>query len=660
LTGGAPARRWEWAALALLLATTALAYAPALDGPFVLDDPRALRDARVSSPLEAPWAIWRAAPRPLLVASLALNHAVGGLSPRGYHLVNVGIHLAAILLAWRLARRLLARAGMGDREGRVGALLAAALFALHPLQAEAVAYVVQRGESLASAFYLAGLAALLARDEEEAAGRRGRLLLAAFLFQLLGLAAKPIAATLPLAWLLAAALVPVEGERGIPVAERVRRRLLPAAPLVLLSVGAATRTLLEVRGGSHAGFSIPGLGAAEYLATQLRVIPSYLRLLAWPVGQCTDWTVAPSGSFLEPAVVGGAIVLGLLAVGVVQLRAAAIERGSPLAPAARLAPFGAAFFLVALLPSSSVIPLIDTMVEHRVYLPALGLFLPVAAAVAIRASAERSPWRRRTAIAGAALLLAGFGAATVRRSLVWSSPLAVFGEAARPAGAKARAHANLGLALLGAGRDAEAAAEFRRALARTDDRTVARAAVLHDLVMTLVGMGRSEEALEVARATAMAPEEQPVADALHGWVRTRRGEGAEGLREIEAALAKDPREPRVLALQAAALFAADRFAEAVAAGGAGVEQDPDNRVALRYLGMASARRGDLATARSALLAAATLGGGDDILMVQLAGVEAALDDVPQACWWLGEALATPGNAFVKPLVRAERLRLRCR
>src|SRR6266496_3431973 len=162
------------AILAAVLAATAAAYLPSIDGELVFDDVRAAGDPLVIEPFDqSPWS-WLGSPRPVTAFTFALNNLAVGLDTRGWHLTNVAIHLAVVILAWLFARLTLTRAGLSRPHGP--ALVVAALFALHPLQTESVAYITQRAESLASGIYLAALLLLLARDEARTAARRSALL----------------------------------------------------------------------------------------------------------------------------------------------------------------------------------------------------------------------------------------------------------------------------------------------------------------------------------------------------------------------------------------------------------------------------------------------------------------------------------------------------
>ncbi|HPJ71532.1 MAG TPA: hypothetical protein PK636_02490, partial [bacterium] len=133
--------------LVLIAAVGFLVYLPALDASFHLDDSPSIRDNQAIRNLKVVplWNFWPT--RFLNYLSLAANYRAGGLSPRGYHAVNVAVHLLNALLLYGVLRLLF--------PGRtVPPLAGALLFVLHPLQTQAVTYVVQRATSLASGFCL--------------------------------------------------------------------------------------------------------------------------------------------------------------------------------------------------------------------------------------------------------------------------------------------------------------------------------------------------------------------------------------------------------------------------------------------------------------------------------------------------------------------------
>jgi hypothetical protein len=618
-------RRWTYAGLGLVLLATAVAYLPAIDGEFLFDDTLVVNDPLVASPLDRGLGPWLASPRALLTATFALNHATVGIDTRGWHLTNVLIHLVAVVLAWRVALRILRRAGLERPEGT--ALAAAALFALHPLQTESVAYIAQRAESLASALYLAALFALLARDDAAGAGHRGRLLALAGALELLGLLVKPILATLPLAWLVVVLVLPTGADVATTMSARVRRWLPAALPLLALSAAATVWGIISVAGSLHAGFDIPNLPVGSYFATQFRAIPFYVRLLLLPVGQCADWYFRISPNLLDPPAIVGAATLVAATAGVVWLARRATGVVGDSASAARLAAFGVLFFLVLLAPSSSVVPLRDPVAEHRVYLAGLGLIL-AATAAATFALRRFAPTRAGgVGVALATVLLALAGGATAARNRVWTNSIALYQDAMLTSSGKARVQAILGEALSKANRQGEALPYLRRALDLSADGTVSVPKVRGNLVTALLAIGRLDE----ARA------------------------------EVAVHLAGSSNgDPDALALLANVEFVAARISEAEAAAIAALRRDPTNLLALKYLGLARAKRGDLTGALGPLRKAAALNTTDSHVLFALGEAEASTGDLPAACRAYGRGAELPMNARFAKRARAEFARLGCR
>ncbi len=625
LHGRDPRMRKRLVLLAVVLAATGAAYLPAIDGEFLFDDLTAiLKNPSVTDPFGHALSAWLAPGRKVVDFTFALNHLAVGLDTRGWHLTNIAIHLGAAVLAWLFARITLIRAGLGRPE--LPALAAAALFALHPLQTESVAYVTQRAESLASGVYLAALLLLLLRDEEPAPYRRNLFLAGAVALHAIGLfGVKPIVATLPAAWLLHSALLPVSSEISMPAWRRAWRRVPAALPLFAISGAAAIWMVQSVAGEEHAGLGVPGLSPGLYLATQLRVIPTYLRLLFWPAGQCADWYFPASRSFLEPAVLGGASLLGAIAA--LAILAAARFRGvSGDGPAAaRAASFGAIFFLVAIAPSSSVVPLLDPLAEHRVYLGALGVVLACAAGAAVAVRRLAGARARLAGVSIALLLLASAGVATARRSAVWSTRVSLWSDAAQKAPQKARVHFNLGAALHEANLLPDALASYYRARALPPDHTVRSEVLFENIVATLLRLKRTDE----ARA------------------------------EVDGVLARYPRHPAALARLAWVELVSGRDAESMRAALAALAVDRWNATALTCLGVIQLKRGDVAGARQALRGAAATRLDDPITYSKLGEAEERSGEIAAACAAYSHSAALPGHPSVSAAARRSLARLRC-
>jgi len=448
-SGPAPAM----AAIALA-ALVAAAYGPCLSGPPLFDDAVLFAPPGPAAPLLE----YLAGPmhsRPVVALSVWLDGRLWGSWWPGWHATNLAIHAATCFLLYLSARDLLGRRGLGLQGAGWAAFAAAALWAVHPLASESVAYLVQRSESLAALFALASaLAFFRAAREGSGPARRWTLWLLAAIALVLGLQAKAVVAGLPLALLLLDRALLAGSFRA-----SLRARW-PAYALLALALFAvpgewpkvwAGGPALPAAGqpfGALAASGLPSRG--DYLATQPEIVLHYVRLAAWPVGQCADYAWRPHVS--RPAVL--AILAAAGAIG------AGLWRNRPWAAA--LAASG-----VLLAPTSSIIPMHDLAGERRAYL-ALAIWIAIAVAFV---GARVAPWAaRRPALARWAALalgasLAAFWVVGARtRAGIYASGEAFWTEAARSRPGSWRARANLATELAARGRLGEARAEADRAI----------------------------------------------------------------------------------------------------------------------------------------------------------------------------------------------------
>ncbi len=572
-------RAAPWLLLAAVLACTAAAYAPALPGPFVLDDWGSIE---ANMRLRSPGAVRIPTPRemlgptrPVTEVTFALDWQAAGLEPYRYHVVSLLLHLATVIAAFSFLSSLLRRSGHPRPRGI--ALVVAGLFALHPIQAESVAYAAQRSEVLASLLYLLALG-LLDRAAVGWPGWRGMASWAgAGLAWLVGMGAKTIAISAPGAFLLDQAVVAPAAERGAaPLRRRAARALLLAAPLLALAAWSASLHFrsFEAAPGGGAGFTATALGSGAYFLTQLRVQWLYLRLLAWPDALAFDRAFAPSTG-VDAAVLAAGVGIGVLLgiAGWLWLRA---ERADGPRPAERLGAFGILFWFVALSPTSSFVPVADLAVEHRVYLASLGPFLAVS--VGADALVRRLVPRPRAAAAGAALAVAtllGLGLALASQARLWTSAEALWGAAAAASPGNPRAWTNLGLARNQRGDRAGAEAAYQRAW--TVVREPGRAASLaRNHAALLIEAGRPAEALSVVdRGLALAPGEFSL-HANRAAALARLGREAEALEEALTAVRAAPGDPLMQNLLGQALTVTGDWPGALSAFQAAEAIDPGN------------------------------------------------------------------------------------
>jgi tetratricopeptide (TPR) repeat protein len=564
----------------LVLAAGVVAYHDCLHNEFVFDDLLYIVENRAIQSGWPPREILTQSTRPVVMLSFAVNHALGGLDPWGYRLLNVGIHLAAALLLYGVVRRSLGKAAKaaaqpaagersaGPREAAQGpgwkraaawaAGIVAMLWVAHPLQTQSVSYVWQRCESLMGMFYLLTLYCVIRSD---ASPRALGWSAAAVISCALGMASKEVMVTAPVvvllydrAFLAGSWKEVARRRRGLYAGLAGTWLLLP-----ILMARAATRTGIW-KATWIAGYE--NLSPASYLLTQASVILHYLRLAIWPDRLCLDyrsvWPVASSVAEAWPA---------LLAVGGLLLLTAWAWGRRP-----ALGFVGVWFFLI-LAPTSSLVPLEDLVFEHRMYLPlAAVIALPVIAGVALL---DRLRWRRRWLQVGAGALALGLvivlAAVTAQRNLDYRSSLSIWRDTVAKAPNNPRAHHGLALALEERGRSQEAIAEFQQALRIRPNYSEAH----NSLGLALSARGRLEEAMDHFReALRIHPGLAPAHNNL-GIALDRRGRFEEAIAHYGEALRIDPLSPDVHGNLGIALERSGRTQEAIAQYREALRSDPD-------------------------------------------------------------------------------------
>lgn len=454
---------WRLVSVALILFAGSLAYANTLHVPFFMDDhylkyfeQRTLGDI-----------LFHGGARRVTDLTFALNYRLHGMQPAGFHLVNLSIHLAAaaslffltsaLMAALRLSSPLDAQREEPDSPvERLIPLAVALLFTLHPVQTQAVTYIIQRYTSLATLFYLlSAFWFVRARLSVERGEPHHRVLMAggiAFAAGLLALGSKQIAVTLP-GILVAIELLVFRG--------RLLNRSFFLGCLAAIVLGLAAGSvhwwgsrLDEILLDLHlATAEDPHMSRGAYLLTQTRVVAAYLRLLFLPYGQSLLHEPPVYRTlFAAPVLLSLCLHLGLLGT------ALALFRRSGRLPAGssreewlllRLTALGIVWFYGTMSVESSIFPIRDLMFEHRMYLPSAGFFISLTSGMAFlfhKQELNSSVICRWVALA--CILLGG---ATFARNQVWNSRLAIWQDTAQKNPRSALALANLGAAYLDGG-----------------------------------------------------------------------------------------------------------------------------------------------------------------------------------------------------------------
>ena len=496
-----------WGLLLVLL--TLAAYATALRAGFIWDDPDYLTENPLIETLEGLRRIWFTTQTPqyypLVFTTFWIEEKLWGLHPLGYHAVNILLHGGSALLVWRLLRRLEVP----------GAWLAAAVFALHPVHAESVAWVTERKNVLSGLFYLLALGRFLSFDEK--GGRRDyALALALFACALLS---KSVTATLP-----AAAAVILWWRDGT-----VRRRsVIALLPFFLLGAASGLFTAWIEVNRVGAGGADWSLSLLERFLLAGRVPWFYLGKLLWPaelVFTYPRWDIRAGDplAWLGPA----GILLAALAL---WRWRESLGRG----PAA-----AGLYFLVTLGPVLgflNVYPFRYSFVaDHFQYLASLG---PIALLSALLTQGrERLGLGARAGMAGAGALLALLGLLTLRQGRIYRDEGALWRDTLAKNPGSWMAHNNLGHLLARQGKTGEAIRHYREALRLRPG----HANALNNLGNALLRQGKVAEAEAALRRALAAEPGHPNARNNLSQALLAQGRLNEAVSELEDLIRREPR-----------------------------------------------------------------------------------------------------------------------
>jgi hypothetical protein len=496
----------------LLLAITAT-FANVLDNEFVYDDQLVIvDDPAVRLPLSAGFEGLRY--RPLRTLSYRLDHALAGMNPRAFHLSNVIYHGVTVLLV----HAVLGAIGASPPAAMVGALV----FAVHPVQADAVSYAAGRRDVLCGLFYVLGVLAYLRYRRD---GGAGSLVLAAVAY-VLAILAKEMAITLPVVAVLVDRWRAGRAGGGAPAGRADGPPGRHLGYVVLL--GAIGGLALALTYGGHVlriATERPWHGGSfgTNLATVARVWMKYLQLVVWPGQLSVDYSYDAfpvSAGALDPrALASGAGLVALAAIGWSSWR-----RGGRLG-------LGLVWTAVALLPVSHLVPFRELLAEHYLYIPMVGVAL-IASGI-VDTVRQRWPARRAWLAVAAVVVVGALAARTVVRNrdwhdriTLWSATVAVFPRCAR-------AQYNLGQAYFGRTRLADAERAWLAAAAlQPDDHETTRG-----LAMLYYRLGHHDLAAEKIAAVLAAQPADADALTLAGGIALDRGKPDRAVEYFDAALA---------------------------------------------------------------------------------------------------------------------------
>jgi|GEM_PF-1696540 len=429
-----------------------------------------------------------------------------GSDPCSFRIFSLLLHIMTSVLAGASGVALYGLSG-GKAPARREALamfVSTAIFAAHPVQTQAVTYIYQRITLLAAFF---GLLSFLAALRWMATGRNV-FRMVSIMALCTALLSKPNAAMVPVMVLVAAWCFRPEKIRG-SLAWFPPLLIVPV--LMRFAVGSITDRI-------HA-HGAPGLDWDLYFLTQGRVIWKYLGIIVWPPAQSVDHVIELARHPWSAAGVAG--LAGWFLIALILALAFWICANGNSSPTRKAVSFGVIWFFTMLLIESSVIPIRDLMMEHRVYLPFAGLvWMSVPAVIALAGQ----PWfthRRWLPGAMAVLFVTVMSSLTEFRNRIWETPETLWRSVLVTDPTSPRAQLNLGNALLRGGRFQEALG-FYDSLDRSG---VLQADALYHRGLALVMLGRFEEAGEVVNRLARDfPGEDLRASYLLSWMSLVRGD----------------------------------------------------------------------------------------------------------------------------------------
>ena len=497
----------------VLTAVTILAYRPAWHGGFLWDDDAYVINNELLTTPHGWQRIWFSLDSPsqyfpLTYSTFRIEYALWGLNTTGYHWVNLLLHVGNALLIWAVLARLKVP----------GSWLAAAIFALHPVQVESVAWITERKNVLMGFFFLLTLLAWIAFVDERTRRRWIFYYLALTLYAL-ALSAKTTACTLPAALLLILWLQKKPITMG---------RLMQIVPFVVLGIVMGVLAIWWEhyhQGTSRDVFTF--LNPVERILVASRAVWFYLSKIFWPSDLTfiyPRWNISPSDLVDYIWLLAGVAAC----VGIYFVRRYV----------GRSVEVAAAFFVATLGPVLGFIMLFTFrytfVADHYQYLACIG---PIALASAGFVSlSNKFPTYRAGTVTLGLLVLASLGILTWRQAAtytdletLWRTTLARNPECWM-------AHTNLGLVLLQQGKIDEGIAQYRSALQMQPDSWDAE----YNLGTALLGKAQVDEAiLHCERAVRMRPTD-PDAQVSLGNALFQKGRVDDAIAHYQAAITAHP------------------------------------------------------------------------------------------------------------------------
>ena len=394
--------------------------------------------------------------RPISYFTFAFNYALHGLNLFGYHLVNLLLHISCAILVYCLSTQLLTISVMAGRDessttseisnASMLSLFTALLFICHPVQTQAVTYIIQRFVPMTTLFYLAAL--VLYVQFRNTSTQKSRVLFYALSLSatVLAMESKEIAFTLPVT-IAMFEFIFLSGKIGPRIVRLIPFLLtLAIIPFKLLHLPSqiAPENATGISGAINL-INFKGTSSWDYLMTQFSVITTYIRLLFLPIEQNFDYDFPLQKHFFSMSVLLPLLLLLTIAgMGIYLLRHSSENRHF------KIIAFGIFWFFIALSVESSIVPIDDLIYEHRVYLPSIGFFIALLSGVSVIHSrvTGKSIASSKIATFSLAVLVVCLSTSAILRNKIWGSEATLWEDTVKKSPKKARVHIELGRAII--------------------------------------------------------------------------------------------------------------------------------------------------------------------------------------------------------------------
>jgi len=527
-------------------------YSNTFQVPFQFDDQISILGNPAVKDLGNLKAIFQFSPtRFFTYVTFALNYYFNELNVFGYHLVNLIIHICVSLLVMWFVHLTFATPAVKDTPPAVHkktiAFLAALLFVVHPIQTQAVTYMVQRLASLATLFYLATLCLYIKGRLMQQAGAAQKysicLFSAAAVTAIVGMFTKETVFTLPFAILL----YEFYFFRSTFIYNWKFLVLLLTfcllIPLIIFSTGSIDFNKLRAMQEGPEG--VVYISPLEYFVTQFRVLVTYLRLFILPMNQNLDYDYPVAHTFFNFQTMTSFFALLALA-------GAGIWSFSK----HRIISFAIFWFFLTLSIESSFIPIRDVIFEHRLYLPMAGLSLLFVIMLYNLFGISNA----RLFYTFMVIILACFALLTFVRNTVWRDEVMLWNDAIEKAPNKVRPYNNRGRAYGNKGEYDKAMADFKQAI-NINPRC---AEAYYNLGLVFALKGDNDKAIELYDQALKLYPNYAAAYNNRGLVLANKKEFDRAIKDYDQALRITPRSPDVYYNRGLAYYYKQDYDQAIA------------------------------------------------------------------------------------------------